>query len=184
MFSWCVRSDQSFCVVFCCLCCHRVALIPWMISYTLLSWCWGWSVLSICCLPVEYSCSNTDSLFTEANLNLFFESEWNSSDSSRKHVFMVFYTPPHSSGGVLWFHVGCPCVCPSVRLFVRLYFVSDDNLSKYQWIFTKLGMCIDIMEIWFGIANGQILSIFMELSARDKPYFRFRMITWVNNKGF
>ena len=35
----------------------------------------------------------------------------------------------------------------------------DDNLIKHQWIFTKLGMCIDIVEIWFGIANGQILSI-------------------------
>ena len=30
---------------------------------------------------------------------------------------------------------------------------SDDNLSKYQWIFTKLGMCIDIVENPFGIAN-------------------------------
>ena len=39
----------------------------------------------------------------------------------------------------------------------------DDNLSKHQWIFTKLGMCIDIVEIWFGIANGQILSIFDEV---------------------
>ena len=36
----------------------------------------------------------------------------------------------------------------------------DDNLSKHQWIFTKLGMCIDIVEIWTGIANGQISSIF------------------------
>ena len=36
----------------------------------------------------------------------------------------------------------------------------DNNLSKYQWIFTKLGVCIDIVEIWFGIANGQISSIF------------------------
>ena len=36
----------------------------------------------------------------------------------------------------------------------------DDNLSKHQWIFTKLSMSIDILEIWFGIANGQILSIF------------------------
>ena len=36
----------------------------------------------------------------------------------------------------------------------------DDNLSKHQWIFTKLGMCIDIVEIWFGIANGQISLIF------------------------
>ena len=31
-------------------------------------------------------------------------------------------------------------------------FFSDDNLNK--WIFTKLGMSMDIVEIWFGIANG------------------------------
>ena len=36
----------------------------------------------------------------------------------------------------------------------------DNNLSKFQGILTKLGTCIDIKEIWFGIANGQILSIF------------------------
>ena len=36
----------------------------------------------------------------------------------------------------------------------------DDNLTKHQWIFTKLGMCIDIVEIWFRIANGQISSNF------------------------
>ena len=36
----------------------------------------------------------------------------------------------------------------------------DDNLSKHQWIFIKLGMCIDIVEIWIGIANGQISSNF------------------------
>ena len=27
-----------------------------------------------------------------------------------------FYTPPHDSGGVLWFHVGRLCVCPSQHL--------------------------------------------------------------------
>ena len=48
----------------------------------------------------------------------------------------------------------------SVHLSVRLFLFPDDNLSKHQWIFTKFGMCIDIVEIWFGIANGQILSIF------------------------
>ena len=36
----------------------------------------------------------------------------------------------------------------------------DDNLSKYQWLFTKLYICIDIVEIWFEIANGQISSNF------------------------
>ena len=32
----------------------------------------------------------------------------------------------------------------------------DDNLSKYQGILTKPAKCINIKEIWFGIANGQI----------------------------
>ena len=32
--------------------------------------------------------------------------------------------------------------------------------SKSEWIFTKLGMCINIVEICFLIANGQILSVF------------------------
>ena len=51
-------------------------------------------------------------------------------------------------------------VCPSVsRMSVRISF-PDDNLSKHQWIFTKLGMYIDIVESWFGIANGQISSNF------------------------
>ena len=47
-----------------------------------------------------------------------------------------------------WLSVCMLSVCPSVILFL------DDNISKYQWVFTKLGICIDIMEIWFGIANG------------------------------
>ena len=36
----------------------------------------------------------------------------------------------------------------------------DDNLSKSQEILTKLGTCIDIKEIWFCIAHGQISSMF------------------------
>ena len=32
----------------------------------------------------------------------------------------------------------------------------DDNLNKQQEILTKLAICIDIKEICFGIANGQI----------------------------
>ena len=79
-------------------------------------------------------------------------------------VFFVFYTLPHNSGRVLWFRVGGPCVRlsihPSVILTSVLFLFRDDKLSKLQWIFTKFGMCIDIVEIWFGIANGQISSNF------------------------
>ena len=56
------------------------------------------------------------------------------------------------------FHFGRPSVhLSSVRPFFSFPY---DNMSKHQWIFTKLGMCIDIVEIWFGIANGQVLSNF------------------------
>ena len=36
----------------------------------------------------------------------------------------------------------------------------DDNLSKSQGILNKLGTCIDMKEVWFGIANGQMSSVF------------------------
>ena len=62
-----------------------------------------------------------------------------------------------------------PCV---VRSSVRISFPGD-NLSKCQQIFTKLGMCIDIVEIWVGIANGQFSSILIELSVRHTSVFSF-----------
>ena len=63
-------------------------------------------------------------------------------------------------------------VSPSVR-----FSFPDDNLSKRQWIFTKLGMCIDIVEIWFGISHRQILSIFDGVICPRHAHICFRMIT-------
>ena len=55
-------------------------------------------------------------------------------------------------------------VCLSVRPSVSLPSVHvsfpDNDLSNNQWIFTKLDMCINIVEIWLGIANGRISSNF------------------------
>ena len=56
--------------------------------------------------------------------------------------------------------------------------------SKYQWVLTKLGMCIDIVEIWFGIANGQISSIFDSYLPATCQYFTFWMIILVSIYGF
>ena len=76
---------------------------------------------------------------------------------------LFFFIPLQDSDVVLWFHVGhfvCLSVRPSVvRPSVHMSF-PDDNLSKHQWIFDKFGMCIDIVEVRFGIANGQISSHF------------------------
>ena len=53
-------------------------------------------------------------------------------------------------------------ICPPPSVFLFLY----NNLSEYQCIFTKLGMCIDIMEIWFGIANGKFRHLDSYLSTK------------------
>ena len=69
-----------------------------------------------------------------------------------------------------WMSV-CLSIHPSIRpSYVRpsIHFsFPDDNLSKHQWIFTKLGMCIDIVAIWSGIVNVT------ELSAQDTLIFSF-----------
>ena len=40
-------------------------------------------------------------------------------------------------------------------------------------------MCIDIMEIWFGIANGKFHQIFKELSARDTIMAGYYSLTFL-----
>ena len=72
----------------------------------------------------------------------------------------------------------------AVRVGPSIFWFSDDHLSKCQWIFTKLGVCIDIVEIWFGIVNGQISSIFDRVICPRQICFHFRMITLVNINGF
>ena len=54
-----------------------------------------------------------------------------------------------------------------------IFLFPDNNLSKHQCIFTKFGMCIDIMKIWFGIANGQTSSDFDSYLSETRPYFHF-----------
>ena len=61
----------------------------------------------------------------------------------------------------------CHSICPSIFSF------PDDNLSKCQWIFTKLNVSIDIVEIWFGIVIVKFLKFLTELSARSMSEFSF-----------
>ena len=77
-----------------------------------------------------------------------------------------FYTPPLSCHTIVAGYYGFTLdirqsVCPSGNRTSVCISFPDDNLSKHPWIFTKLGMCIDIVDIWFGIANGQIPSNFV-----------------------
>ena len=67
---------------------------------------------------------------------------------------------------VLWYRIGRLCVCP-FSISRSVFSFLNDNLSECQWIFTKLGMCIDIVKIWFRIANGRLCRFLTELSAHD-----------------
>ena len=40
-------------------------------------------------------------------------------------------------------------------------------------------MCIDIVKIWFEIANGQFRQIFIELSARDMIMAGYYSLTFI-----
>ena len=44
--------------------------------------------------------------------------------------------------------------------YTSIFLFQNDKLSRYQRIFTKLGMCIDIVEIWFENTNEHFSSIF------------------------
>ena len=92
---------------------------------------------------------------------------WNSTLGMLMGKFCLFLTSSHLPG-TLWLFIPrytivagyygftlVVCECSSVR-----FSFPDDNLSKHQWIFTKHGMCIDIVEIYFGNADGLISSIF------------------------
>ena len=80
-------------------------------------------------------------------------------------VYSIHFIPHHTIvvgyyGFTLVLHVSvCLSPHPSV-VHLSVVTFPDDNLSKCQWIFTKLAMCIDILEIWFVIADVQISSIF------------------------
>ena len=47
-------------------------------------------------------------------------------------------------------------------------------MSKFKWIFTRLGIFIDIVEIWFGIANDKFRQFMTLLSVCDTSIFLFK----------
>ena len=92
-----------------------------------------------------------------------------------------FYTPPHNSGGVLWFHVGRPCVRPSgrpsyvhpsVHLSVRFRFrvITSVNINGFS---PNLICALILWRSGLGLLMGKFRQIFTELSARDTPIFSF-----------
>ena len=53
------------------------------------------------------------------------------------------------------------------------YFHFQTIMSKYYWIFTKLGRCIDIVEICFWLLMGKFCQFMTELSVFHMSVFLF-----------
>ena len=87
-------------------------------------------------------------LFAAYQMGLFQQIDIDNMEVTCHYFFYLLYPAvPHSGGRVLWYPVGC-LICLSVFIFITTI------TCKYEWIFTKLGICNDIVEIRFGIANG------------------------------
>ena len=95
---------------------------------------------------------------------------------SAASALIFCYTPPHSSGGVLWFHVGSPCVrtsirltsvCPSVFHFRMITWVNINGFSP------NLVCALILWRSGLGLLMGKFCQFLMELSAQDMPIFSF-----------
>ena len=67
------------------------------------------------------------------------------------YLFIYLFIPSHM------IVAGCYGFTLVTRVSIRLppiFSFPDDNLSKCLRNFTKLGLYIDIVEIWFGNVNG------------------------------
>ena len=82
-----------------------------------------------------------------------------------------FYCIPHHTI-VLWYHLGCPCACPSV-IRPSIFLFPDDNLNKCQRIFTEIGVRIDIVRSGLGLLMGNFHQFLTESSAHDTSVFSF-----------
>ena len=87
-------------------------------------------------------------------------------------VGLLFYTPPHNSGGVLWFHVGHPSVCPSVirPSVFRFLMITWVNINGFS---PNLVCALVLWRSGLGLLIGKFRQFLTELSAQDTPIFSF-----------
>ena len=84
----------------------------------------------------------------------------------------IFYTLPHDSGRVLWYHVGCLSVCRtwSVRPYFRFWMITWVNVNR----FSPNSVCALILwRSGVGLLMGKFRQFLTELPARDTSVFLF-----------
>ena len=111
-------------------------------------------------------------------------------NKKNKKNSIYFYTQPHDSGEVLWYHIGC-LVCPSICLSVCHTSVGPCfRFQTITWVnvngFSPNSVCALILwRSGFGLLIGKFHQFLTELSSRNRSIFSiFKMITLVNVIGF
>ena len=97
-------------------------------------------------------------------------------------ILFLYYTLPLYSGGVLWFHIGRPCVRPSVCPSVVGPSVFCFRMITWVNINGFSPNLVCALILWRS-GLGSLMGEFRYLP-KTRPYFRFQMITWVNVNGF
>ena len=98
-------------------------------------------------------------------------------------IINTFYTTPHNSGRVLWFHVGHLCVCPSVirQSYVcpsvfHFRMITSVNINGFS---SNLVCALLLWRSGLGFLKGKFHQIFRELSARDTLMAGYYSITFL-----
>ena len=95
----------------------------------------------------------------------------------------------HQTWYVHWYCGDLVRGCWWANFIINIFSFLNDNLRKFQGILTKLGAYIDIKEIWFGIANAQMSSIFDRVicGCHDNggvlSFYIFVLISFASLKG-
>ena len=106
--------------------------------------------------PKERICSHGDSFLNPACLSF---SAWFPFSNLSTFRWILFKFCVHMFISCEWFGAVMGKFCQFWTDHTSVLTFPDDNLSECQWIVTKLGLCIDIMEIWVEIVNRQISSM-------------------------
>ena len=103
---------------------------------------------------------------------------------------LLFYTPPHDSGGVLWYTLWCLSVHPFVNPSIHLHFISGFIL-QFSSITLKLGGQLDhevIQRMLFRSYStpnfAGVISLFKDFSAltlflNNSSYWNMVKIKWL-----
>ena len=93
-------------------------------------------------------------------------------------LFIPSHMLPAQYYGITWLSVCLSYVRPLSFLGNCL------DSSNCQWIFSKLGMCIELWRSGLRLLMGKFHQLLIELSAPTHWYFHFRKINWENTSGF